>query len=143
VRITARRFLVTIPPSDGFEIDDWIALAPAQLLQGCYFRHGQEGAVYVVTVPATRGQARVISPWPRIIGKAARGYSLEQQHEQDDIPQQHSTSNNVGKRTHIFSFPLQFADMLAARPYSNNVPGRIHPPCTNSDNLRINILPTA
>jgi hypothetical protein len=67
VRIVATRFLVTLSKGMGYEIDQWVPLSPGQFLQGCYFRHGQERAVYLVSVPSP-AEIAAISKWPRIVG---------------------------------------------------------------------------
>jgi hypothetical protein len=60
--------MVTVALRGGGELDQWIALEPGQFLQGCYFRHEHERAVYIVTVSAPAEKEAVITPWPRIVG---------------------------------------------------------------------------
>lgn len=67
-RILAKRFLVSfkVGPAAAI-IDRWIELAPGQFIQGCYFRHDRERAVYVVSTQAPPDFDHLVSPWPRIM----------------------------------------------------------------------------
>lgn len=67
-RILARRFLVAFSLSgSGCEIDRWVQLEPGQFIQGCYFRHERDRAIYIVTTDPPSDVEELASPWPRII----------------------------------------------------------------------------